>query len=102
MNNENKAKVVYENLSDISKQIVANFQTILQISNIDALKLICSNSTATMFLLFEPVLQIYGIKRSTELLMKSTIFRTDNYDQPITDKETNRIKEYYNLDIKRI
>lgn len=34
--------------------------------------------------------------------MKSTIFRTDNYDQPITDKETNKIKEYYNLDIKRI
>ena len=29
MDNENKAKVVYENLPDISKQIVANFQTIL-------------------------------------------------------------------------
>lgn len=103
MNDENKAKVIYENLPDISKQIIANFQMILQISNIDALKLICSNNTAIVFLFFESVLQIYyGIKKSTELLMKSTIFRTDNYDQPITDKEIDRIKKYYNLDIKRI
>lgn len=102
MSNENKTKIVYENLPDISKQIVANFQTILQISNIDAFKLICSNNTATVFLFFESVLQIYGIKKGAELLMKSTIFRTDNYDQPITDKEINRIKKYYNLDIKRI
>lgn len=95
-------KTIYENLSDTAKQIVDNFQTILQISDTDTLDLICSNITATVFLFFESTLRIYGKKKSTELLMKTILFRTDNYNQPITDEEINRIKKYYDLDIKRI
>lgn len=99
--NKEKGEIIYKHLSDTALEIIKLFTTILKISEDDSYKLITSNISAITFLYLESGLKLYGNKKSLEILMRFTLYRSKDYDSPITDEELERVKNHYGFTITR-
>lgn len=98
---DNRKIYIFNQLSDIAKSLIKEFCDTLQISYNDACSLILKNTTSLAFLNCEGQLIVLGKRKSLELLMKSTIFRTEDFDKPITDEEINRVLKFYSISISK-
>ena len=94
-------KYTFDHLSDVAKNLIKVFCNTLQISYYDVYNLILKNTTSLAFLNCEGQLIVLGEEKSLELLMKSTIFRTEDFDKPITDEEIKRVLKFYSISISR-
>lgn len=101
MNDLEIKQKIYDDLSDTAKNLINDFCRYLKISDTDAKNLILRNTTSLAFLNCESQLKILGSKKSLELLMKSTIFRTEDFDKPITDEEIKRVLKFYSISISK-
>ena len=84
------------------QQIFNQYVETLDISREDAERIIKLNKSAYVFLTGESGLRMRKSNTKLSMLLRTTIFRKYDDFEPIRDEEIQKIKEHYNIEIRRL